>query len=272
MLQLGPFAPRIRAPGSGELGLEQTPKLQMLEAAEAGDLAKVEALLEQDASLVNAAGEYRKTALHLAAEKNHDGVAARLLEAGADFNRATTWGATPLEWAGYLGSLQVAERLIAAGATGMNLVLAAGLGKLDLVREYCETHKSLEGLGIPRRAGDEKDAKGWPADAARMKGDVLGEAFQVACRNGHIATMEYLHARGADINAKGYFGGTGLHWAAINGHRDAVQWLLDHGADAEIEDHGFKSKPEGWAVEGGHDELAQMIKNFRGLGGLTIER
>lgn len=252
--------------------MKQTPKLQMLEAAEAGDLAKLEALLEEDGSLVNASGEYRKTPLHLAAEKNHDHVAARLLEAGADINRATTWGATPLEWAGYLGSVDVAERLLAAGATGMNLVLAAGLGKLELVKEYCEKNETLEGLGIPKRDGDEKDTKGWPPDAARMQGDVLGEAFQVACRNGHVETMKYLHERGANLNAKGYFGGTGLHWAAINGHREAVEWLLEHGADATIEDHGFKSKPEGWAVEGGYDDLALLIRNFRDMGGLRIER
>lgn len=252
--------------------MKQTPKLEMLEAAEAGDLAKVEALIAQDISLVNASGEYRKTPLHLAAEKNHAVVAARLLEAGADYNRATVWGATPLEWAGYLGSLDVAERLIAAGAEGMNLVLAAGLGKLDLVRQYCESHQSLDGLGIPKREADVKDTKGWPPDAARMQGDVLGEAFQVACRNGHVETMKYLHARGANLNAKGYFGGTGLHWAAINGHRAAVEWLLEHGADTTIEDHGFRSKPEGWAVEGGHDELSMLIRNFRDMGGLRIER
>ena len=127
-------------------------------------------------------------------------------------------------------------------------------------------------LGIPRRPVDEKDVKGWPPDAARMKGDVRGEAFQVACRNGQLETAQYLLDSGADINAKGYFGGTGLHWAAINGHEPTVRWLLEVGADAAIEDHGFKSKPEGWAVEGKHDELAQLIKNHRDLGGMTIER
>jgi ankyrin repeat protein len=38
-----------------------------------------------------------------------------------------------------------------------------------------------------------------------------------AARNGHSQVVEYLLDRGAAIDAKGVFGGTGVHWAAING-------------------------------------------------------
>jgi len=249
-----------------------TPELEMLEAAEAGDVAKVRALLDADPGLVHVAGEYRKTPLHLAAEKNHHEVAGVLLDAGADVECTTSWGASPLEWAGYLGSREVARLLLARGARGLNLVLAAGLGDLDRVRAFCESGEPLEGLGIPERPGDRDDTRGWPPDAARMRGDVLGEAFQVACRNGHLETARYLLDRGASIDAKGYFGGTGLHWAAINGHREVVRFLLDHGADTGLEDHGFGSRPDGWAVEGGHDDLALEIRNHRDGSGLIIER
>lgn len=248
-----------------------TETLQLLEAAEAGDLKKVSDMLDHDPALVNASGEYGKTALHWAAEKNHADVAERLLEAGADIDRVTTWGSTPLEWAGYLGSRDVADLLIARGAKGMNLVVAAGLGMLSTVKGYCESNQSLDGLGIPRRANNLNDKRGWPPDSARLKGDVLGEAFQVAARNGHCKVAEYLLARGADVDAKGYFGGTGLHWAAINGHRAMVEFLLDHGADTDLLDHGFRAKPAGWAVEGGHDDIAALIRR-RGGTGLEIER
>lgn len=251
---------------------ELSPTLDMLDAAESGDAARVRLLLEQDPTLVNASAEYQKTALHWAAEKDFVAVAEVLLEAGADVTMRTSWGATALEWAGYLGSVGVAELLMARNAPGMNLVVAAGLGKLDLVRELCENNDSLEDLGIPRRPNDLADKVGWPEDAARMVGDVLGEAFQVACRNGHIPVAEYLLDRGANINAKGYFGGTGLHWAAIQGHKDVVQFLLEKGADATIEDHGFNDTPDGWAVEGEHDDIAMLIRDFRDGGGLIIER
>jgi ankyrin repeat protein len=252
--------------------VHETKTLEMLDAAENGDIEKIHSLLAEDPRLANAVGEYHKTPLHWAAEKNHGEVARVLIDAGADLNRVTTWGASPLEWAAYMGSEEVADQLLARGATGMNLVLAAGLGRLDEVMDYCDSRSSLDGLGIPKRPNDVNDSKGWPPDAARMKGDALGEAFQLACRNGHLEVAKYLLGRGADVDAKGYFGGTGLHWAAINGHADVVDWLLDNGADTEIVDNGFKATPTGWAVEGGHDDIAIMIRDRRGPPGLQIER
>lgn len=245
-----------------------TPTLQMLEAASSGDAKTARALLESDASLANASGEYDKTPLHWAAERDDVELAALLLDAGADMNHVTTWGASALEWAGYLGSHRVAVLLLERGATGLNLVLAAGVGRLDDVRSLCESNQTL--VGIPRRSNDMNDEKGWPPDSARRLGDVLGEAFQVACRNGHVAVAEYLLQRGANIDAKGYFGGTGLHWAAINGHRDVVEFLLEHGANTELEDHGFKADPKGWAIEGGHDEIVRIFQRREG-GGLDFE-
>jgi ankyrin repeat protein len=70
---------------------------------------------------------------------------------------------------------------------------------------------------------------------------------------------DLLLERGAHINAKGVFGGTGLHWAAINGHRDTVEFLMAHGADLTIRDAKFDSTPEGWAAEGQHLEIRDLL-------------
>ena len=86
-----------------------TPTLRILDAAESGDVQLLESLIEQDRDLVNASGEYSKTPLHWAAENDHVEAATLLLDNGADLTAETTWGATPLEWAGYLGSGAVAE-------------------------------------------------------------------------------------------------------------------------------------------------------------------
>jgi ankyrin repeat protein len=65
--------------------------------------------------------------------------------------------------------------------------------------------------------------------------------------------------RSADVDAKGVFGGTGLYWAAINGHKDTVAFLVAHGADPTIRDAKFDSTPEGWAAEGRHDEIRALL-------------
>jgi len=72
----------------------------ILQAARDGDVSAVERLLSDDPGLVNAAGDQRKAPLHWAAERNHPEVPRMLLDAGADLEATTAWGATPLDWAG----------------------------------------------------------------------------------------------------------------------------------------------------------------------------
>jgi ankyrin repeat protein len=54
------------------------------------------------------------------------------------------------------------------------------------------------------------------------------------------------------------FGITPLHWACVNGHRDIVQLLIEHGAPVnatnEVED-----TPLHWAALGGHKEIAAHL-------------
>jgi ankyrin repeat protein len=66
-----------------------------------------------------------------------------LLDSGADLEATTSWGATALDWAATMGSTKVADLLLARGANGMNLVAAASLGKLDLVRPSRRSPKQL---------------------------------------------------------------------------------------------------------------------------------
>lgn len=81
--------------------------------------------------------------------------------------------------------------------------------------------------------------------------------------------MTELLGRGADINAipAGFdFAGTPLHYAALRGRRDIVDWLLSHGADPTIRDPKVNSLPEGWAAHDGHAELSGYLKVRRELG------
>jgi ankyrin repeat protein len=199
-----------------------------------------------------------KTQLHWAAERDDLETAESLLNAGADIEARASWGATPLDWAATMGSIKVADLLLARGAQGMDFLMAASLGKIDLVRKQLDSaaqNPPLRGRAIPAEPDDH-----WVVDSARMKGDVLSDAFYRACRNGHTEVASLLLERGADVNAKGVFGGTGLHWSAINGHRQTVEFLLLHGADLTLRDAKFDATPEGWAAEGGHDEIRELLR------------
>jgi ankyrin repeat protein len=214
-------------------------------------------LLGDNSALANAKGDHDKTPLHWAAEKNHREIAELLLAAGADVELRTSWGATALEWAATLGSKEVGRLLLDRGARGINLYTAAGLGMLDVVAGYFANGRPGPDAGRGPRTGEELE--NIPPDSAVMTGDVVSDAFYIACRNGELAVAKLLLDHGAAIDAKGYFGATGLHWAAHNGHGDVVRWLLDRGASPDLRDTKFHATPAGWATENHHRELARLI-------------
>jgi len=92
---------------------------------------------------------------------------------------------------------------------------------------------------------------------------IIDNAFVYACMHGHIEAAKLLLAKGAQINSipGGFdYAGTGLHYAALNGHRPMIKFLLDHGADRNIKDTKVGSTPAGWADHGGHPELRDLLQ------------
>ena len=227
-----------------------------IDAVRRGDAQEVARLLGRDPQLARATGEYAKTGLHWAAEKDEVEIARLLLDAGANIESTTEWGATPLEWAAVMGSTRVADLLLSRGAAGLTLGTAAALGKLDVVRAIV---RRGDLAGQSRPALPTRDDE-WPADAACVQGDVLSDAMYSAARNGHDAVVAFLLDAGASVDAKGFFGATGLHWAAINGHCSTVNLLLERGASRTIRDARFKATPDSWAEEGGHLEIAKALR------------
>ncbi len=207
------------------------------------------------------------------ASGNNVEVAAALLDAGADINGTGRW--SPLEEALYWSSNDVRDLLIDRGASLHNMRIAAGLGRTDLIESFFNSDGSLkpeagkiawpfcdpQNSNLPAPIKEELQAKidGWSNESQ----NIINNAFIYACMHNRVEAAKLLLEKGAEINAiaPGFdYAGTGLHNAAVSGHRAMVEFLIEHGADANIRDEKINGTPSGWADYGGHGELRDYLE------------
>ena len=234
----------------------------------ADGLPIVRLLLERGAD-PNRGNDYGWTKLHQAGYANRRELAQVMLDAGGRLDvSARGDGGTPLIAALFWGHREVVDLL---GVEPGNLRVAAGLGLLDADPRACR-HAGGGGpprlLPAPRRLPGVA-AVGRPAGGARRGARLGGEERP---RRGAAAARRARRARrrrplsrhgarvgggrtgassrsgsssrlGADPNRRGTFGGpdhgegvTALHLAAQAGRREAVEALLELGADPTLRD------------------------------------
>jgi ankyrin repeat protein len=260
----------------------------------ASDERLVDLLLERGAD-PNRGNAHGWTPLHSAGYGNHPQMARKLLAAGA---RADVFargdGGTPLIVALFWGHREVAEVLAKEGVHPRNLRAAAGLGRVDLIDELAGmpqagVHRAFyrphggfpawQPSDDPQEVLDE--ALAWAArsdrvdalDAllahgARLEADVYrGTALMWAAASGRAAAIRRLVALGADPDGRSTFGGpehgvgtVPLHLAAQSGHLDAIEALLDAGADTTIRDELYGGTPADWAEHGCNEKAAELLR------------
>ncbi len=90
--------------------------------------------------------------------------------------------------------------------------------------------------------------------------------LHLAAESGFADITELLLAKGADVNARtdGENSVTALHMAAGKNRLDVVKLLLAKGADVNAEDVR-KNTPLRWALTGGFDEVADVLRQYGGL-------
>ncbi|HKY42270.1 MAG TPA: ankyrin repeat domain-containing protein [Pyrinomonadaceae bacterium] len=225
--------------------------------------------------LIDAGAELNEP-LVAAASIDNNPAAELLLDRGAAIDGTGGW--TPLEEALYWNSKNVLALLLERGAKVQNLRTAAGLGRTDLIENYFNEDATLkpEAGGINWPWGDletiansNHPAKGKQSLSDRVNSwsqdrqGIINNAFVYGCMHGHIDAAKLLLDKGAEINAipGGFdYAGTGLHYAALNGHRAMVEFLLDQGAGRNIKDTKVGSTAAGWAEYGGHADLLDLLR------------
>ena len=209
-----------------------------------------------------------------AASINNAAIAALLLDCGAAINGAGSW--SPLEEALYWNNRETIELLLARGASVHNLRLAGALGRIDLIESFFDANGALKpeagridwpfgeldktNLTDPIKAELEAKVAQWSNDPQ----NIIDNAFVYACMHNQIDAARLLLQKGARIDAipPGFdYSGTGLHYAAINGHRPTVEFLIEQGATVNIKDTKVHSTPAGWAEYGGHPDIKDYLEH-----------
>jgi ankyrin repeat protein len=151
-----------------------------------------------------------------------------LLDAGAAIDGIEN-DCAPLMLALSFGYGDLAQLLAARGAKVDTIVAAAGLGRLEMVKEFFD------------EAGTGKSSKN-PGRRARVPAspeEQRAQALLLAAIHGRTDVAALLLEKGIDPGVKGSQGFTPLHWAAWRGHVATLKVLLKHGAPLEAKnDYG----------------------------------
>src|ERR1035441_8858139 len=79
-----------------------------------------------------------------------------------------------------------------------------------------------------------------------------------AAMGGHKDVVEFLLANNASVNATNTLGWTSLHFAASDGHNDMAELLLAHEADVNAKNSEGET-PLHWAARNGHKDVVKLL-------------
>ena len=190
-------------------------------------------LLEHGADPNLAWGDEGEGPLHVAARRWDVAMVERLVHHGADVSQRRADGATPHTVAATYGNQNIADWLLAHGAT-------SELSPLDEFVAACAR-------------GDRATAHAMLATHPGLRAQLRPEHHRMLHRpaeSGNADVLETMLACGFDPQARDKDSVTPLHRAAMGGHADAVRVLLKSGADVGALDAMFSAPPLVWAVQG----------------------
>ena len=125
------------------------------------------------------------------------------------------------------GRGEAAEYFASRGAK-LDLEAAAGVGRLDVVKNFFADDGTLKSSATPQQMLD---------------------GFSWACEFGRTSVIDFLLQKGIAVDTKlPHDRQIGLHWAAFGGHTDAVRLLLERGSPVDVKDESYDGTPLDWAL------------------------
>lgn len=237
-------------------------------------------LLLKEGADVSCRNENAETALHISAWREYDTTVRLLLESGAKVDAQNKAGETALHIATKCGSETVLQILVengadataktAAGETALQCAAKWGLETIVqiLIENGADaTAKTAAGETALKLAA-------WNGHVATVRllldhldGETNSEAWLATSQMSKVAkagdeeAMQLLLEKGADITAEfGSYEETALHLAATEGHVALSRLLLENGANINaIGRNWFQKTPIAMAAQSGHIEVVRLL-------------
>lgn len=224
------------------------------DAAAAGDLNKVRAILEADPTLLESKDDRNRNNLEgntplisacwgPGSNNWQATVANYLIDKGANINAMNDRGATPLYFA--TKDVDLTQRLIAKGAD----VNIRAFGDFTPLHQVAFSGK-LKVAKLLIDHGADPNANG-------INGTILHEIIYRKLESG-TEMAKLLLEGGAKINQKFSYGNTELHLAALNDYADIIPLLVKHGADVNAANE-YGHTPLYYAARHGHRKAAEAL-------------
>jgi ankyrin repeat protein len=196
-------------------------------AAQAGDAKKVQEKLGEGVNPNAADKDTGETALMQAAQfsditQRHLVCMEALVNAGAYIDQGDAEGYTALMMAARWGKTAAVKWLLAAGADWWQSRTRHNITAL----QWAEMNNQEETVAALKAVG----ATGGGPDPNAIDEYGMTGLYRAAANN-EIDNMAALVTAGANIDYADHHGGTALIVATINGHTEAIKWLLDNGAN-----------------------------------------
>ncbi len=209
-----------------------------------------------------------RTPIHFAIQRDRLELLPQLIAAGADVNRVSESGETPLLLAAMSGRAEAVEQLKRLGAL-TDLPSAVALDdpdEFDLALRHAPRSQVDAALCVAAAMGRDamlEAALGAGADPnARGAADWLrgAPALVLAANGNHTSCVRRLLNCGARADAVSeYPVASALHFAAWNGNLEAIRALLDTGCPLHLEDGMFGADAFGWAAENSQEETISLL-------------
>ncbi len=220
----------------------------IFEACRTGDYETVAKHLSEGIS-VYAESEHNPTIFGIVANRGHRRILELMIQHGLDITRPhNRFGSSVAGFAISRDSVEWLDYFIKLGVP------------VDAMDKYESTLLNLAA------AGGKLECLRWPLDKGadiERKHYLGGSPFFEATRNNQIAALEILHNAGANREARDGDQNTPLIIAAKAGKFEAVEWLLDHGADIHAKAERGKTALD-WAKANGHQKIVELLQSRMG--------